>query len=40
MNATKFVKFDWADCTECGGNINLGIVDNNNKYIELDSIGF
>lgn len=36
-NATKFVKLDWADCDECGGNINLGIIDNNNKYIELDS---
>ena len=39
-NATKFVKLDWADCTECGGNVNLGIIDNNNMYIELDSVGF
>ena len=35
-NATKFVKLDWADCTECGGNTNLGVIDNNNKYIELE----
>ena len=27
-------------CTECGGNVNLGIIDNNNMYIELDSVGF
>lgn len=35
-NATKFVKLNWADCTECGGNINIGVIDNNNKYIELE----
>lgn len=38
-DATKFVKLSWSNCTECGGNINLGVIDKNNKYIELDSLG-
>ena len=35
-NAEHFVKLEWSDCDECGGNIDLGIIDNNNKYIVLE----
>jgi hypothetical protein len=38
-NVTKFVILIWADCTQCGGNTTLGAVDNNNKYVELESFG-
>ena len=34
-----FVILYWFDCTECGGNTTLGVIDGNNKYISLDGFG-
>lgn len=34
-----FVILYWFDCTECGGNTTLGVIDSNNKYISLDGFG-